>query len=504
MTSPAFAESTRLVLAVGQNQGLQSEVPLRYAHADARGYVRLLQSQGGVAPRHTIVLTETTPKGLDEGFRRIRELAEKAAGDVVFFFYYSGHGDSQSLHLGTSRYQLRTLNRALESVNAKLRIAVVDACRSLDDTQAKGFAASAPFDMKMGAPKGIEGVVTIRSSAEGEASQESTQLGGAVFTHFFMTALRGAADRDQDLRVSLSEAYGYAYDQTIKRSAASTANVMHPSVEIDVEGAGRVMLTDVLPTSSKLKLPREKHARYLIYKRPTGVLVNESWSDSDTRAVVPLAAGEYLVQRRKRGSSGALVIRIEPGQTRTLNAAAFRAVPDDLLSLKGGRLKLIEGALSLAYTPSIEAAGELAHRGQLRYSIGPVTWALSASLELGRQTYETRNDNRTERWIGGDIRGVWRRFLGPMDIFAGVVWRTVFQRIENKTSPLARAAGYTASADYTGAAGGPTGGLTWRASIGPSGFIGVEAQSTVLVLQEGRDTTYRPTFGGGFIFGWTH
>ena len=68
MTSPAFAESTRLVLAVGQNQGLHSEVPLRYAHADARGYVRLLQSQGGVAPRHTIVLTETTPKGLDEGF----------------------------------------------------------------------------------------------------------------------------------------------------------------------------------------------------------------------------------------------------------------------------------------------------------------------------------------------------------------------------------------------------------------------------------------------------
>ena len=116
--------------------------------------------------------TETTQR-LGRGFRRIRELAEKAAGDVMFFFITQATATfGQSLHLGTSRYPLKTLNRA-ESVNAKLRIAVVDACRSLDDTQAKGFAASAPFDMKMGAPKGIEGVVTIRSSAEGEASQES-------------------------------------------------------------------------------------------------------------------------------------------------------------------------------------------------------------------------------------------------------------------------------------------------------------------------------------------
>ena len=31
-----------------------------------------------------------------------------------------------------------------------------------------------------------------------------------------MAALKGAADRDGDNRVSLSEAYGYAYDQTVR------------------------------------------------------------------------------------------------------------------------------------------------------------------------------------------------------------------------------------------------------------------------------------------------
>ena len=150
----------------------------------------LLQGQG-VCPSHTIVLTETTPAKLEKGLKQIANLAAKAKGDVLFFFYYSGHGDSHSLHLGTERFNLSELNERLNTVPAKLRVAVIDACRSKDDTQAKGFKTAEPFETRIQAPKGLEGAVTVRSSADGEASQESDQLGGAVFTHFFMTALRG-------------------------------------------------------------------------------------------------------------------------------------------------------------------------------------------------------------------------------------------------------------------------------------------------------------------------
>ena len=110
-TNAAAGESTRIVLAIGQNEGLEGEIPLRYAHDDARAYVRLLQGQGGVAPRHTIVLTEATPSTLTNSLGDIAKLAAKAQGDVLFFFYYSGHGDSHSLHLGKSRFKLSELNK---------------------------------------------------------------------------------------------------------------------------------------------------------------------------------------------------------------------------------------------------------------------------------------------------------------------------------------------------------------------------------------------------------
>ncbi len=500
----AAAESTRLVLAIGQNQGLEGELPLRYAHHDARAYVRVLQSQGGVAPRHTIVLTETTPAELEKGLGQIAKLATEAKGDVLFFFYYSGHGDSHSLHLGPKRFKLSELNERFSTVPAKLRVAVIDACRSKDDTQAKGFRTAAPFDTRIQAPKGLEGVVTIRSSADGEASQESGQLGGAVFTHFLMTALRGAADRDQDLRISLSEAYGYAYDQTVRRSAAGTGNVMHPSVDLDIEGAGRLMITDVLRTTASIELPQEANARYLIYRRPLGTLVNETWSDASRSIGVPIAAGEYLVQRRKSGASGALVTTVRPGDSIRLKPESFRSVPEDVLSMKGGRLRLVEGALSVGYVPNLHLDGTAAHRGQIRYSLGPVRWALSLSLELGEHRYSNAQDNRIEQWFGGDVRGVMRNAFGAVDVFSGVVWRTISQTVTRKTDRLAQAAGYTATENYTGFGAGPTAGVLWRTPLGDSGFIGMEGNTTLLVVKEGSTFAYRPSGGLGFTLGWTH
>ena len=142
------------MLAIGQNQGLEGEIPLRYAHDDARAYVRLLQGQGGVAPRHTIVLTEATPSSLKKSLGDIARLAAKADGDVVFFFYYSGHGDSQSLHLGKSRFKLSDLNQSFSEIPAKLRVSVIDACRSKDDTQAKGFRTNAPSRLESRHHKG--------------------------------------------------------------------------------------------------------------------------------------------------------------------------------------------------------------------------------------------------------------------------------------------------------------------------------------------------------------
>ena len=279
---------------------------------------------------------------------------------------------------------------------------------------------------------------------------------------------------------------------------------MHPSVKREIEGAGRLMVTDVLKTNATIQLPQEASARYLIFRRPLGTLMNETWSDSSRRISVPVTSGEYLVQRRKRGSSGALVTKVRAGKVVRLEPKLFRPVPDDVLSMKGGRLRLIEGALSAGYLPNLNTDGSIAHRGQLRYSRGPIRWALGASLEFGRRVYSNSRDDRTERWVGGDFRGVFRQALGPLDVFTGAQWRTIFQTVQRKTDPLAQAAGYDANRTYTGFGAGPIVGIVWRRPLGRSGFLGVEGNSGLLVVKEGQRFAYRPSSGVGLVIGWTH
>lgn len=76
-----------------------------------------------------------------------------------------------------------------------LVISIIDACRCKTEMTAKGFKIGVPFSLKLDSPTGIHGVVTRKSSNSGEASQESSKLPGAVFTHYFLTALKRAGDR---------------------------------------------------------------------------------------------------------------------------------------------------------------------------------------------------------------------------------------------------------------------------------------------------------------------
>ena len=52
----------------------------------------------------------------------------------------------------------------------------------------------------------MKGAVLITSSTAEEASVERDDLGGSLFSHFFISGLRGAADSNQDRKVTLQEA----------------------------------------------------------------------------------------------------------------------------------------------------------------------------------------------------------------------------------------------------------------------------------------------------------
>ena len=114
-----------------------------------------------------------------------------------------------------------------------------------------------PYDATPTCSSYCENNYSLDLSAEGELSQESTDLHGTIFSHYLLTALRGAAERDHNQQVSLNEAYTYAYRQTEQRSAASTGNIMHPNVEMNVEGLGALVMTQIADHLGNSVLPKE-------------------------------------------------------------------------------------------------------------------------------------------------------------------------------------------------------------------------------------------------------
>ena len=74
-------------------------------------------------------------------------------------------------------------------------------------------------------------------------SQESDEIQGSFFTHHLTTGLRGDADQNRDGRVTLDEAYTYAYARTVAATAATRGGAQHPTYEYDLRGAGDVVLS---------------------------------------------------------------------------------------------------------------------------------------------------------------------------------------------------------------------------------------------------------------------
>jgi Caspase domain len=242
----ALAEITRYAVIVGNDAGLAGELTLSYAETDARKVFDVLSTLGDFRPENMVLLQGRGGAELQRVLismnARIR--AESSGGrDSILFVYYSGHADAEALHPGTETLELGLLQRLVQGSSADFRVLVLDACRSGSLTRVKGAQRTAPFPVVLDAELSGEGLALLTSSASDEDAQESDALRGSFFTHYFVSGLRGAADRNQDGSVSLEEAYGYAYLHTLRASSQTLYGTQHPTFRFDLKGKGAVPLT---------------------------------------------------------------------------------------------------------------------------------------------------------------------------------------------------------------------------------------------------------------------
>ncbi|TNF32212.1 MAG: caspase family protein [Deltaproteobacteria bacterium] len=314
----------RFALVVGSNDGGADRVRLRYAVSDAQAFATVLTQLGGVEPSDRVLLEDPSRArlvaSLDDLGRRVAA-ARKDHRRTELVVYYSGHSDEYGLLLGPERLTYKDLRAGIGRATADVKIAILDSCASGALLREKGGHRVAPFLVDDASQ--ISGHAFLTSSSADEAAQESDRLGASFFTHHLVSGLRGAADVSGDGRVTLNEAYQFAFQETLARTEHTRSGPQHPNYDIDLSGSGDVVITDLSQMSSTLVLDAPLSGRFFV--RDSGDrLVAEVQKAATSRAIeLGLQAGLYRVAFSEGGTIWSLVTALPSGQRVVLRRDMF-------------------------------------------------------------------------------------------------------------------------------------------------------------------------------------
>ena len=330
----------RHAVIAGVNNGGSDRLTLRYATKDAESIYGVFASLGGLTQNHTQLLIEPSAQDLLAALATAKadisvEKKRNSSDDqqrIEFLFYFSGHSDEKNLLIGDDKVSYQQLKEAISAIDADVTLAILDSCASGAFTQLKGGTQVQPF-LTNKASK-VTGYAFLASSSADEAAQESDAVGGAYFTHYMVSALRGAGDLSEDKKVTLNEAYYFAFNETLTRTEGSQHGPQHAAFNIQLAGEGDLVLTDLSETSGELVLDDSILGR--IYIR-------------DTR-------GNLMVELNKTESKP-LKLGLEPGRYKITLEQAGRLFRVDNFHLVDGTTQLSQSNLNEIITQTPTAKG---------------------------------------------------------------------------------------------------------------------------------------------------
>ncbi|MDR2577252.1 MAG: caspase family protein [Chitinispirillales bacterium] len=325
----SFAAATpqqihRFLLVAGANDGGHGRSTLRYAVTDARAFAAVLTEMGGVDERNKVFLSQPSVAEMQSGFSAIEQKLNDPRyrnGRKEIIVYYSGHADETGLLLGREIMQWSDLRSQVDALSADLKIAVVDACGSGAITRIKGgafrpaFLSDASSDMK--------GYAFLTSSSADEVSQESDRIAGSFFTHALVSGLRGAADMTGSGTVTLSEAYQFAFNETLQSTQSTMGGAQHPSRDMNLTGTGDVVMTDLRHANSGLTLDADLEGRFFI-RDDRGFLVAELYKARGRAIELGLPVGSYNIY--VEAGWAAEGVRLDAGEKVLLTRDMLRSV----------------------------------------------------------------------------------------------------------------------------------------------------------------------------------
>jgi len=331
--APTHAQSSvplrRFALIVGSNNGGGDRDQLRYAGHDAKTIADVLQQLGGVNQVDLSLLREPDAHALDSAFDALsqRVQSERKRGQrVELVVYYSGHADETGILIGGAHYDYALLRKRIQAVPADVHIAIVDSCASGSFTRIKGGTKIPPF--LRDSSNQVEGFAFLSSSSADEDAQESDKIGASFFTYFFVAGLRGAADRNHDGKITLTEAYQFAYEQTLGRTQNTVHGPQHPAYDMHLSGTGDVVITDLRNTESALVLPSALRGHITMIDN-TGRVAIELTKDAGDPLSLALPNETYSVHVVNSGGSFEATVTLDgAGKTEFAEDSLHRVSPE--------------------------------------------------------------------------------------------------------------------------------------------------------------------------------
>lgn len=220
--------------------------PARFAQADAQAMYDFLTTTGGYPKENVqLVSSASETKPTLTGIRRALGvwLHGKAGKDDSVLVYFAGQGapemdaagrekDGLSKYLVTqdtdpeSLFSTALAMTELERVFARLRservVFLVDTdftgqpdARSFVRQRTRAAGMSPEFLERLG---GAKGRVLIMASGTNEAAREPAELQHGLFTHYVLQGLGGAADRNGDGFVTVSELYSFVQGKVVEHA----------------------------------------------------------------------------------------------------------------------------------------------------------------------------------------------------------------------------------------------------------------------------------------------
>ncbi|QSQ25213.1 caspase family protein [Pyxidicoccus parkwayensis] len=291
----------RYALLVGANQGLGTDEPLRFADDDARRVLTVFREAGGLVAEDAQLVAGASAERVRAALGALRErMAREASPADQLLVYVSSHADGDSLHLSGTQLPVKELLQFMEQSPVGVAVMFIDSCRSGKATRVKGLQPVEERVVQWSAPA-IQGRVIVTSSSADELSQESDDIQGSFFTQHLLAGLRGAGDISRDGRVTLQEAYTYAYGRTVESTLLSRAGSQHPAFLFDLKGQGELVLTAPVSASSRLIITVPEPGEWVVASEEGGEVLGV-FSKGNGSVMLAVPPGGYRLRSRRDDS----------------------------------------------------------------------------------------------------------------------------------------------------------------------------------------------------------